>query len=103
MKTILFAIVCSLYLGFCNLKAEQQKTEVKKISLLSDTINYQAQIQPILQKNCSPCHFVGGKMYAKMPFDKAETIVSHEDGILKRIKKEEENKLIRQFILQRKG
>jgi len=104
MKTILFLTVCSLYLAFCNLKAEQQKTKVKNlVSHSSDTINYKTQIQPILQKNCSPCHFTGGKMYVKMPFDKAETIVSHEVGILKRIKNQEETELIRQFILQRKG
>ena len=103
MKTILFVTACNLYLGFCNLKAEQQKTKVKDpLSLPSDTITYQAQVQPILEKNCSPCHFTGGKMYVKMPFDKAETIINHEAGILKRIKKEEEKEIIRQFILQHK-
>jgi hypothetical protein len=37
-------------------------------------------------------------MYERMPFDKAETILTHEAGILKRIKTDKENKLIKDFI-----
>jgi hypothetical protein len=66
-----------------------------------DTINYQTQIQPILQEKCSPCHFTGGKMYKRMPFDKGETIINHEAGILKRIKDEQNAALIKQYIQQK--
>ena len=62
-----------------------------------DTIHFTSQIQPILVKNCSPCHFTGGKMYERMPFDKDTTIINHQAGILKRVKGEE-NTLIRSFI-----
>ena len=67
-------------------------------------IDFQKQIQPIFQKHCNPCHFPGGKMYARLPFDKAETmvIVDARPGILKRIKEEEENKLIREYFEQNK-
>jgi len=66
---------------------------------ITDTIDFANQIQPILVKNCSPCHFTGGKMYDKLPFDKDTTIINHEKGILKRIKGDE-NALIKSFILQ---
>jgi hypothetical protein len=66
---------------------------------LKDTIHFASQIQPILVKNCSPCHFTGGKMYERMPFDKDTTIINHEKGILKRIKGDE-NTLLRSFIQQ---
>ncbi|TMI88246.1 MAG: hypothetical protein E6H08_18105 [Bacteroidetes bacterium] len=56
---------------------------------LNDTIHFTNQIQPILVKNCSPCHFAGGKMYERMPFDKDTTIINHQGGVLKRIKGEE--------------
>lgn len=69
--------------------------------LLKDTIDFTTQVQPILVKNCSPCHFTGGKMYEKMPFDKDTTIINHEKGILKRIKGDE-NTLLKTFILQNK-
>ena len=66
---------------------------------ITDTIDFVTQIQPILVKNCSPCHFTGGKMYEKMPFDKDTTIINHEKGILKRMKGDD-NTLIRSFIQQ---
>ena len=67
---------------------------------MGDTVSYQTQIQPILQEKCSPCHFSGGKMYERMPFDKGETIISHQAGILKRIKDEKEAALIREYVQQ---
>jgi hypothetical protein len=39
-------------------------------------------------------------MYQKLPFDKGETIIDHEAGILKRIKEEKDVALIKQYILQ---
>lgn len=74
----------------------------KPALLLTDTINFTSQVQPILLKNCSPCHFTGGKMYERMPFDKDTTIINHEKGVLKRIKGEE-NDLIKSFIQQNKN
>jgi len=102
MKRILLFIACIFTLYFCNVKAEHEGKETKKTISTIDTVNYKTQVLPILQKKCSPCHFTGGKMYERMPFDKSETIVSHEAGILKRIKDEQENILIRQFIQQNK-
>jgi hypothetical protein len=73
----------------------------KKTITLEDTIHFTSQIQPILVRNCSPCHFTGGKMYERMPFDKDTTIINHEAGILRRIKGEE-NLIIKSFIDQNK-
>ena len=74
--------------GSCSLPAEQ------------DSISFTTQIKPILVTRCSPCHFTGGKMYEKLPFDKAETITKNKDGILRRIKDEKESVLIKKFIEQ---
>lgn len=73
----------------------------KPTLLLTDTINFISQVQPILIKNCSPCHFTGGKMYERMPFDKDTTIINHEKGVLRRIKGDE-NTLIKTYIMQNK-
>ncbi len=102
MKTILVLFTCSIYLWFCNTNAEKGRGVKKIASLKMDTINFKTQVQPILQKNCSPCHFPGGKLYGKLPFDKGETIINHAAGVFKRIKKEEEVNLIRQYIEQNK-
>jgi hypothetical protein len=65
-----------------------------------DTIDFKEHIQPILVTRCSPCHFTGGKMYVKMPFDKAVTILNPEakNGILKRIKDDQEKEMIKRFM-----
>lgn len=65
-----------------------------------DSLSFTDHIQPILVTRCSPCHFTGGKMYGKMPFDKAATILNPEakNGILKRIKDENEKEMIKRFI-----
>ena len=73
----------------------------QKTIKLEDTIQFARQIQPILVKHCSPCHFTGGKMYERMPFDKDTTIINHEAGILRRIKGEE-TLIIKTFIDQNK-
>src|SRR4026208_725999 len=83
------------------IKKPSVEAAVKPVVILKDTIDFTAQVQPILVKNCSPCHFTGGKMYERMPFDKDTTIINHENGVLKRIKGDE-NTLIKTYILQHK-
>ena len=70
---------------------------------MEEKMDFEKQVKPIFIKNCSPCHFTGGKMYAKLPFDKDTTILNHHQAILKRIKNEEENATIRSFVLQNKN
>jgi hypothetical protein len=43
-------------------------------------------VEPVLVAHCSPCHFPGGKMYERLPFDRAETLASHREGALRRLK-----------------
>ena len=103
MKIFLIIIICAVNVWFCNTHAKQPNGKKMSISLEpTDTIYFTKQIQTILQKNCSPCHFTGGKMYERMPFDKAETLISHETGVVKRFKKEDELRLIKQFFAQSK-
>lgn len=95
--------ICSANLSLCTTMAEQQVNEPNELaSSIRDTIDFKTRIQPILQKNCTPCHFPGGKMYDKMPFDKGETIIAFKDKLIKRIKDEQELALIKQFIIQNK-
>jgi len=102
MKTVSLVIFCLAFLWFCNMQAKQREVKTTLVSSLhADTINYQTQIQPILEKHCSPCHFTGGKMYEKMPFNKGATIIGHEAGILRRIKEEKDVALIRQYVMER--
>ena len=102
MKLLLFFCFLTLlgWLG-SDIKKSPPGVPIKTLNILKDTIDFATQIQPILVKNCSPCHFTGGKMYEKMPFDKDTTILNHQAGILKRIKGDE-SELIKTFIIQSK-
>ena len=103
MKVLLFFCFLALFGWLGNdVKKSSPNVSVNTITVLKDTIDFTKQIQPILIKNCSPCHFTGGKMYERMPFDKDTTIINHETGILKRIKGDE-NALLKKFIQQNKN
>jgi hypothetical protein len=65
------------------------------------TIDFARDVQPILEKRCQPCHFPGGKMYDKLPFDRAETIDKLGTKLFTRIKKDEEQAVIRGFLARR--
>ena len=64
-------------------------------------VDFARDVRPILEKRCQPCHFTGGKMYDKLPFDRAETIDKLGTKLFTRIKKEEEQAVIRGFLARR--
>jgi len=70
----------------------------KKVSTTASSANFDQDIKPIFEKHCNPCHFPGGKMYERLPFDQALTIIKNEQGILRRIKDTDEVKIIREFV-----
>jgi hypothetical protein len=63
-------------------------------------IDFPTQIKPIFEARCQPCHFSGGKVYSRMPFDRAETIKTLNTKLFTRIKDEKERQLIRDFLAQ---
>ena len=66
-------------------------------------VDFDKQIEPILEAKCQPCHFPGGKMYAKRPFDQPATIVALGEKLFTRIKDEDQRKLIRAFLAEQKA
>jgi len=105
MKILLFICFILLFglLGSSLKKPHKPIAKEEILPLLvTDTIDFTSQVQPILVKNCSPCHFTGGKMYERMPFDKDTTIINHEKGILRRIKGDE-NIVLKTFIQQNRN
>lgn len=63
-------------------------------------VDFTAQIRPILEGKCQPCHFTGGKVYERLPFDRPETIRTLGEKLFTRIKNEDERRLIREFLSQ---
>jgi hypothetical protein len=65
----------------------------------STDAGFSTTVKPILERRCQPCHFAGGKMYDKLPFDRPETI--HRLGTTKlftRIHDEKDRETIRRFL-----
>ena len=63
-------------------------------------VDFVWQIKPILEENCQPCHFEGGKMYDKLPFDRPQTILNLGENLFTRLKDPDEQALIRAFLAQ---
>lgn len=64
------------------------------------TVDFEIQIRPILEKRCQPCHFPGGKMYARMPFDQPRTIRMLGEKMFTRIKDPREQAILQSFLAQ---
>jgi dienelactone hydrolase len=63
-------------------------------------VDFAQDVRPILEARCQPCHFEGGRMYTRLPFDRVETIRTLGDRLFTRIKTEDEQALIRRFLSQ---
>jgi hypothetical protein len=62
-------------------------------------VDFEKQVRPILNR-CQPCHFEGGSMYAKYPFDQPGTVHLLGEKLFSRIKNERERAVIRAFLTQ---
>ena len=62
--------------------------------------NFDTDIKPIFQAKCQPCHFQGGQVYNKLPFDRPDTIKKLGTKLFTRIKDEKDRQLIREFLDQ---
>ena len=87
-----------LLVGYSCRKENNQPVvaQVASVQVLQDStqaIDFDKDIVPILKSHCSPCHFTGGKMYEKMPFDKSKTIIDHAAGVTRRLKGQDLDKL----------
>ena len=63
-------------------------------------VDFGKQIRPIFEERCQPCHFPGGTMYERLPFDRPQTIVRLGTKLFTRIRDEQKRVLIRQFLAQ---
>ena len=63
-------------------------------------IDFDTQVRPVLESRCTPCHFAGGTMYERLPFDRPQTIEKLGTKLFTRIKDEKEQRLIRDFLAQ---
>ena len=61
-------------------------------------VDFKSQVLPVLVSRCSPCHFPGGSMYSRLPFDQEATIDQLGTKLFTRIKKPEEQAILIRFL-----
>lgn len=62
-------------------------------------VDFATQVRPILER-CQPCHFEGGTVYGKYPFDTAGTVHQLGERLFSRLKDEKDRTVIRAFLAQ---
>ena len=64
-----------------------------------DTVfTYRGNILPMLQANCNPCHFPGGKMYKKLPFDDYKTVATLGKKLNTRFKEKKQQATVNGWV-----
>jgi hypothetical protein len=63
-------------------------------------VDFDTDVKPILEARCQPCHFPGGVMYERRPFDRPETITALGTKLFTRLKDEGEQQVVREFLAQ---
>src|SRR5262245_66643770 len=61
-------------------------------------VTFESDVRPILEARCTPCHFEGGKMYAKLPFDDPATIRRLGTDLFTRLREEQDQATVRAFL-----
>ena len=96
MSVTLFSYSCAHTIG-----ASSRTVSTAKEALVTDQkVSFENDIEPILKAKCQAFHFPGGRMYDKLPFDRAETVKKLGTKLFTRIKDEHDQKLISQFLSQ---
>jgi hypothetical protein len=62
-------------------------------------VDFTRDVLPIVD-GCRPCHFEGGKMYERLPFDDPATLRALGEKLFTRIKGEEERAVLTAFFEQ---
>ncbi|MBD0372405.1 MAG: hypothetical protein ICV60_16295 [Pyrinomonadaceae bacterium] len=105
VKTLILVLILVAVSSVCN-HAKQatgaysanQSAATAYIIPTTSKVDFNTQVKPILESRCTPCHFAGGTMYERLPFDRPETIKKLGTKLFTRIKDEKEQRLIRQFL-----
>jgi hypothetical protein len=91
---------CSRNIHSVSLTPLVRVQESTSVAATADKVDFTTHVEPILKSKCQPCHFSGGKVYEKLPFDRPETIKTLGTKLFTRILDENERKVIREFLSQ---
>lgn len=64
----------------------------------SEPVSFASQVRPMLEARCTPCHFPGGVMYERLPFDREATIRRLGTRLFTRIQEPKDQDLILRLL-----
>ncbi len=107
MRSVLILIACGLLLVESGGTVKSARmpnvvavTSGSTPSAAKTRVDFDIQLKPIFQSKCMPCHFNGGQMYDRLPFDKPATIRKLGTRLFTRIKEDNDRRLIEDFLTQ---
>lgn len=59
---------------------------------------FQKDIAPLLKQNCTPCHYPGGKVFRKLPFEDYRTVRTLGKKLNTRFNKEDQQRVVNQWV-----
>jgi hypothetical protein len=66
--------------------------------------SFGTRVRPMLETRCSPCHFEGGKVYGRLPFDRPEVVRRLGSArLFTRLKDEKDRAVIREFLGEKRA
>ena len=60
-------------------------------------MRFEEDVTPILSR-CRPCHYPGGKMHGRLPFDDEATVRKTGEKLFTRVKDEKDREVLRRFF-----
>jgi hypothetical protein len=104
MRIVLGVVAMSLLLvesgNITNCSRKPEPAIVSTSSTAKARVDFETQLKPIFKSKCMPCHFAGGRVYDRLPFDKPETIRKLGTKLFTRIKDENDRRTIEDFLAQ---
>lgn len=104
MRVVLGVVAVGLLLvesgSIAKLARKSENVASSTASTAKARVDFETQLKPIFKSKCMPCHFSGGQMYDRLPFDKPDTIRKLGTKLFTRIKEENERRLIEDFLAQ---
>ena len=98
-KSLLSSAVLLVLLGAWFASSAGQKKQATPVTA-GKKYTYHGDVFPILQSKCQPCHFPGGKVFMKLPFDDSVTVASLSTKLNTRLKEKGDQAVINAWSSQ---
>ena len=100
MKLSAYVGISLLFIGaiFLGVLASSIPQEHKTAKPRDTLYTFHNDVLPLLQANCNPCHFPGGKVYKKLPFDDSTTVAKLGKKLNTRLQKKEQQAIINGWV-----